>query len=416
MTPAGQWKQRLEQTPGLRDYLEPVARKWARGAALPKRMTLGDEPQDPAVRAALDRLFGGVSFSKGKVVATLPGALRNEEQLSALATELGIERATPKANTAPASILRLRLTHPHLDRIHDWLADAPEIERLLARDPGKETLLLKLMETAIFLLREEQPTTLSKLGAMFFNDSKILRSGTPRKLLGGIMNARLGTEDTPGNREIALQQFGVIDNPATTTVTLFAPLELIRDGQPDRWIVERFIAGEPVTLNSYNLEGVEAISLRTGHESVITSENAAPFYELVAERPKAILIYTGGYPNAAVCRLLRLLGEAGASCRHWGDTDPDGYLIAALIDRYIDTTLYRCTIDDVMRHKEHLKPLDSANSTRGRRILKTQPRFKFRQELQLTLDTNQWLEQERWLPESRHVRAHDRERGRVGRG
>jgi hypothetical protein len=390
------WKKRFEEVPGLRAYLKPIAKKWAKGLALPHTMTLGAEPRDPALRTALAGLFGGrVFYRGGKVIAEIPHILRDEKILGALAAELGIERPTATQTPVSTILLRLRLTHPRLSRVHQWLATAPEIERLLAADPQKEQLLLGLLQTASHLCREEKTITLSKLGSLFFNDSKCLRSGTPRKLLGGMMNAQLGTEESPENREIALQQFGVIDNPATTTVTLFGPIDLIRSGTSDRWIVDRFNAGEPVTLNSYNLDGIDAVGLRPGYESVITSENAAPFHELVEEHPKAILVYTAGYPNAAVCRLLRLLHEAGATCRHWGDTDPDGYQIAALIDRYIKTALYRCGTDELLANQAHLKPYSLAQSSRGRQFLTANPQFKFREELELTLELGGWLEQEK---------------------
>lgn len=93
--------------------------------------------------------------------------------------------------------------------------------------------------------------------------------------------------------------------------------------------------------------------------------------------------------------MLRLLHEAGATCRHWGDTDPDGYLIAELLNRYIETSLYRCQQEDILRHKEDLKPLDPSQVKRGQYIMKPHPNFKFREELGLVLQLGGWLEQER---------------------
>lgn len=386
------WKQRLEQVPGLEPYLRKIALKWTKGNPLPKRMMLGPEPKDPAVRAALDRIFGGrVFYRNGKLAAQIPAALREDSQLVALASALDIEKEATKQTTKPIEIMqRLRLAHPQADM--GWLQSSPEVARLLNTQPEQEQLLHRLLETAAFLQSLDAPTTLSKLGSTFFNDSKMLRSGTPRKLLGGIMNARLGAEDTPENREIALQQFNVIDNPATTLVTLFGPLDLIRHGKADRWLADRFYANEPVTLNSYNLQEIDAVQLHSGFDTVITSENAAPFHELVCERPQAIVVYTAGYPNSAVCRLLRLLGRAGGSCQHWGDTDPDGFMIAALIDRQIPTSLFR---SDTEIAAQHLKPLTANQLKRGRCMLEAHPDFKFREALAHALEQGAWLEQER---------------------
>lgn len=398
MRPDELLRTRLQQVPALADYLRPIATKWARGTALPKRMTLGDAPQDPALRAALDRLFGGrVFYRNNKLQAELPAQLREEEMLRTLGKLLGIEKKESTFQTSPTALQRLRLTYPGLEPIHQWLVHAPEIERLRSRDPEQEELLNRLLCTVEFLLNLKTPITLSKLGSCCLNDSKILRSGTPRKLLGGMLCRYLGLEDSQENREISLQQFDVIDNPATTTVTLYGPLILIRNGRPDPWIAQRFDHGEPVTLNSYNLEGVEAVELRAAHKTVITSENAAPFHELVIENPEALLVYTGGYPNTAVCRLLHLLQQADASCRHWGDTDPDGFLIAALIDRHIRTSLFRCGIEEIQRNKTHLKRLSGPQRQRARQILETRLDFPFQAELRLTLQLDGWLEQERVL-------------------
>ncbi len=396
MNSSNPWKQRLEQVPEMEPYLRKIAVKWAKGNPLPTRMILGPEPKTPAVRAALDRIFGGrLFYSNGKVLAEIPAELRYEATLVALANELGIKQdPVPKETPPTATILqRLRLIHPQMTQIHHWLSTSPEIERLLRKSPEQEQLLRHLLETASFLLKEGKPVTLSKLGSIFFNDSKILRSGTPRNLLGGIMNCQLGAEDTPENRAIALQQFGVIDNPATTTATLFGNIQLILNGRPDNWIADRFNLGEPVTLNSYNLKDIDAVHLPQ-NTTVITSENAAPFHELIAERPEAILLYIAGYPNAAVCRLLRLFHEAGAICQHWGDTDPDGFMIAAIVNRYIETTLYRCGTENILTNQKNLKPLTALQLMRGRQLLKTNPHFKFKIELELSLKLGGWLEQE----------------------
>lgn len=380
------WTRILNETPGLADYLKPIAKKWAKGAALPKQMTLGAEPKEPGIRMALDRVFGGrVKYTNGKTKVQLSAELWNDELLSSLAAHLDIKRTAKPAEADPkVALQRLRLSFPEMEWAYEWLRAAP----------GSEHLLRSLLETAAFLLDTSVPITLSKLGSKFFNDSKILRSGTPRKLLGGLLNHRLGNDDTPEMREIALQQFNVIDNPATTLATLFGAITLVRNGKEERWIAERFEAGEPVTLNSYNLEGIDAV--RIDCKTVITSENAAPFHELVTERPNAILLYTSGYPNAAVCRLLQLLSAAGATCRHWGDTDPDGFMIAALLNRTIETSLFRCGIEDIQRHEADLKPLSSIQLQRGRQLLESQPHFKFRKELSHTLQLGYWLEQERW--------------------
>lgn len=389
------WEKRFKERPELRLYLEKLAKKWLESKPLPKRMTLGKEPKEPNVRAALDRIFGGrVFYQKGKVAVEIPAELREEKHLAALAEALGFERSIVLGNAPDAAAVfqRIRLMFPEMTSVHEWIREAPDVDRLLKRNLANEQFLVHLLDTVAYLIEAKEPITLSKLGSLFFNDSKFLRSGTPRKLLGGMLNALLSWEDVPENREFALQQFRIIDNPATTTVTLLGPVSLIRKGEIDSWIERRFAQDEPVTLNSYNLHEVEAVHLPFGINTVITSENAAPFHELIYENQRAVMVYTGGYPNAAVCRLLQLLAEAGATCKHWGDTDPDGLRIAALIQRIIPTTLFRCGLADVKQLHKKLKSLTDEQKRRALQI-QAQPHFPFLEEIAYTLEHG-WLEQE----------------------
>ncbi len=387
------WENRLREIPDLKPYLLKIAKKWATGNSLPARMTLGPEPKEPAVRSALSRIFGRLHARNGNVVVTISDELREESVIQRLAAQFGIiqnQRVLP-ADIRPV-FQRLELLFPTLGNATDWLKSAPEVARFLKR--SDETLLRQLLETVQFLQPLETCVTLSKLGALHFNDSKILRTGTVRKLLEGILLAVAGEEDIPESRDEILSRFNIIDNPATTLVTLFGPLQLVRNGTVENWIADRFQHGEPVTLNGFNLDGIDAVRVSSGIKIVITSENAAPFHELVIEHPDAIVLYTAGYPNAGICRLLRLLSEAGLRCLHWGDSDPSGLRIAEQVSRCIPTVLHRCGLADLKKYRSTLKPLTEKKKAIGCQILKKKD-FPFREELEYTLE-NGWLEQERF--------------------
>ncbi len=392
MTP-DYWENRLREIPELKPYLLKIAKKWAAGNPLPKRMTLGSEPKEPAVQSALSRIFGRLHVRNGNVVVTIPDELREESVIQLLAVQFGI---TKKKLVVPDDIRpifqRLELQFPTLGNAIDWLKSAPEVARFLKR--SDETLLRQLLEAVQFLQTLETFITLSKLGALHFNDSKILRSGTVRNLLEGVLLAVADEEDVPDPRDEILSRFNIIDNPATTLVTLFGSLQLIRDGKTEGWISDRFQQGEPVTLNGFNLDGIDAVRVSSEMKTIITSENAAPFHELVIEHPEAIVLYTAGYPNAGVCQILRLLSAAGLRCLHWGDSDPSGLRIAEQVSRCIPTRLYRCGITDLKNRKSALKPLTEKKKEIGRQILKKDD-FPFREELEYTLE-NGWLEQERF--------------------
>jgi len=126
-------------------------------------------------------------------------------------------------------------------------------------------------------------------------------------------------------------------------------------------------------------------------QNVITSENAAPFHRLVEQRPPSVCVYTGGYPNSAVMRVLRLLAEAGLRARHWGDTDLDGLRIAECVARAIPVEL---AVQDAVRRVDRLIPLDEVRRRRAEAYLAAHPEFPFRDALACTL-RHGWLEQER---------------------
>lgn len=392
MTP-DYWENRLREVPELKPYLLRIAKKWATGNPLPARMTLGSESKEPAVQSALSRIFGRLHARNGNVVVIIPEELREESVIQLLAAQFGLTKnqLVVPSDTRPV-FQRLELLFPTLGTATTWLKSAPEVTRFLKR--SDETFLRQLLETVRFLQTFEACITLSKLGALHFNDSKILRAGTLRGLLEGVLLAVAGEEDVPESRDEILSRFNIIDNPATTLVTLFGSLQLIRDGKVETWIADRFQHGEPVTLNGFNLDGIDAVRVSSEIKTVITSENAAPFHELVIEHPDAIVLYTAGYPNAGVCRLLRLCSEAGFRCMHWGDSDPSGLRIAEQVNRCISTRLYRCGLEDLKKNNVALKPLTEKKKAIGCQILKKDD-FPFRAELEYTLQ-NGWLEQERF--------------------
>jgi hypothetical protein len=61
--------------------------------------------------------------------------------------------------------------------------------------------------------------------------------------------------------------------------------------------------------------------------TVLMIENKETFYALKHSKKYSCVLYTGGYPNRAVCSLVRTLSDSGFNFFHAGDVDPDGILI-----------------------------------------------------------------------------------------
>ena len=141
------------------------------------------------------------------------------------------------------------------------------------------------------------------------------------------------------------------------------------------------------------VQGMRTLKPAAAVDGVITSENAAPFHHLVETRATAICVYTEGYPNTAVTRILHLLAQSGLRARHWGDTDLDGLRIAARVARAIPVELYRQGPEILAAARARLIPLTDDQRDRAIAYLQVHPEFPFRANLEQTLRDG-WLEQE----------------------
>ena len=110
---------------------------------------------------------------------------------------------------------------------------------------------------------------------------------------------------------------------------------------------------------------------------------------------KIPVIYTAGYPNFAVKKLLHLLSGQIEQIHHWGDSDFDGLRIAEIINNIIKVKLWRCTVEDCKKYNGRLKPADDNSKSKIKKFLENKPDFIFRDELEYSLK-NGWLEQEVW--------------------
>lgn len=176
-------------------------------------------------------------------------------------------------------------------------------------------------------------------------------------------------------------------------MTLFGPLAYVKGGERFDWVAQLHARGETATLSWDNLHGIDALVL-PADTPVITCENETPFNALIREGFPALYIYTAGYPNTAVTRLLHLL-PAETAIQHWGDTDLDGLRIAAMLHQIRPVRLWRCDLAEVQRHLTDLRLLKPAPQEKAERYLAQHLDFPFKDELVFTL-AHGWLEQECW--------------------
>jgi hypothetical protein len=385
------WQERLERCPELRAWLRRPARLALDGEPLPATLTLGDIPEDKAVRRALEELFPGCREANGRLKARLDDSQRDPARWLPLAGLLGLKPTPAGAQETPESQLartlqRLKVLHPQERDLHEALAGDSQLPRYFRSSHTAPRDLLALAEAWLALRAAPSGLTLSELGAMCLNDSKALRHGPLRQQFARLLRTLTGNADA--DESALFCACGVIENPYTTHAVVFAPFTYqTRDGATLDWPHLLWLRGEAAVLSWRTVRTIARVRRAEPFAELTTSENAAPFHRLVeARRPS---LYTGGYPNAAVLSLLRLFAAADVSARHWGDTDLDGYRIAELVARAIPADLYRppagapCSLRR-LTHDQH---------RRLSQFIDAHPSFPFLAELRHTL-AHGWLEQE----------------------
>ncbi len=364
------------------------ATPWRAGACT---LTLGDIPADKATRRALDEIFSGCREDNGRLKARLDDALREPERWRPLAELLGLcaepqaPAETPRQRLARA-LQRLKLLHPDDAAWTSALSQSEALPRFFRDRPTAEADLVRAVAAAAHLRASQTGLTLSELGTRFFNDSKSLRGGPLRALLFHLLRERAGGE---GDEAALFSESGLIENPYTAHAALFAPVAYrTRDGAWLDWPYRLWQRGEASLLSWQTVSVIDELRLEASCGPLVTSENAAPFHRLVEARQTAL--YTAGYPNAAVRTLLRLFAQAGMTCRHWGDTDLDGYRIAEQVARCLPTEPITppATASKLTLTEEQHQRLE--------RFITANPDYRFLDGLRHTL-TNGWVEQEQTI-------------------
>jgi len=385
-------------TDHLRRILIKICNRFEQRGSLTGVMKLGQD-LDAAKREAIENFFGlapliytaknelKLSFDRlfsGKSAAEIDSRLEQIYQL--------IERRRPvpaseKEGAATVLIDQLQLAFPHLGLVHCSLQQGKaSLERKLSRHPDEvRELYFTAAGIVDFLRKNSREITLSELGARFSANSKKLRRGELKKLVEQWL--RLLRPNLP-EEESVWHEFLVIRDRLTISALIFAPLIYQKNGREYDWIYQLYLAGEPALLSWFHLDGITSYRLAGGHGTEITlvsCENEAPFSQLLRESATQILLFTSGFPNRAVCRLYQHLSPLVCECRHWGDSDPAGLRIAAMLQAIHPLRLWRCDLATLMRHESKLLPLEQSQVNVGFSMLETDPEFPFATELSFAL-------------------------------
>jgi len=296
---------------------------------------------------------------------------------------------------------RLKLAFPALNELIDFLEEeqAPLKRMFTAKsEEAVNTCCFQTAEAVQFVLKNNIPITVSELGAKFFNDSKALRQGELRAIfLQWLRFASIDNEMLDNDEDI-LASYHILNDRLTVNAVLYGPVIYEKNGKIFDWIYELYSQGEAATIgwsNIYNVDQMYFQEIGGDPPDIICCENEAPFSQLMRQQNKQCLLFTSGFPGSAVQKIYSLLAPKAATCYHWGDSDPAGLRIAAIMNSIYRLQLFRCDLATLQKHKPYLIPLTQKQKDICLHLLVTIPDFPFADELMFTLD-NGWLEQESW--------------------
>ena len=386
----------VKRAPALGCVLKKLADKVARGVAL--SATVSFPRLDYAAQRELEGLFGvqGRRNANGRFSIALPDPLREPSAWQEAIALFGLAKVD--AAEGEDIFARLKLLLPETAWVLDTLAERDEVSRFVAnRENGRDWMRLfrHVMEKRL-LCNAHFDITLSQLGSDCFGDSKKLRSGALRRQLALILGA-FGDMD-PSDERAVFARFGIIDNPYTTSATVFAPFVFwCRDvRKPFDFPYLLFRQGLACQLP---LETVGAITkiewLEDSNPLITTSENAAPFAGLV--RRGIPCLYTEGYPNSCVTGLLSMFRARGVRCVHEGDADLDGFRIADEVAKAIPLERVVAVGALALATKNGLPvgiPLTDTQRARATAFLAGNPDFEYAAAIRKMLDWGRWIEQE----------------------
>ena len=387
-------KTAIEKAPAVGEAVKKLASKVARGVRLPE--TYSVKNLDYNAQRELERLFGtiGQRTPDGRFYISILPIFR-ERSVWRDALEY-FDLVTEERDCDDEDIFaRLKLLGPDLAPLIDALAADEEVVRFVSKAENRKDWK-RLFQSLVERFSSPacgQITTLSQLGSDWFSNSKKLRSGALRRQLVVIL-AILSDLDREEER-LVLEGALIVDNPYTSSITFSLPVTLImKDGAvfdyPSRYHTKRMAVQLPLET----VVDIERVEWDVEPQTITTSENAAPFANMVAKG--APCVYTAGFPSLAVKVFLNKLSKSGSECIHEGDADLDGFRIAEEIGNCI--RLKKVVASDVLKKA----PLDAGRELSSEQMKRTSaflfnPKYRnyeFADEIQSILKRGRWIEQE----------------------
>ena len=374
--------------------MKGLARKLARRMTgrdpLPSEIVVPATHAEWSVIAELGRVLGLASYQRaGKAVFVIPVDRRDPADwinLQEVFTSHGQVSFDAKETFRRARLLVS-------GEVMEILKEDDVVSRFVRRGEVESREFLRLLEWAKGRMSDEsvnEVTTLSQVGSDILGDSKSLRSGPRREVFERVLSAVAGVDAESDTRDV-LARLGIEDNPFTSSVTVFAPFSFsLVTGEEFDYPERLFRTGLAVQLPRQTVLRIREVQMADGFCRLVTSENAAPFERIV--RMGIPCLYTEGYPNTAVSRLLEFFSEQGIVADHAGDGDLDGFLIA---DQVAQAIKVQRVIADELAGSDIVsrRPVSPSMRSRWEAYLNTHNNFLHAKSLSIAIERG-WPEQE----------------------
>ena len=238
----------LEVVPKLRSLVMWWARQAARGERLPATFSAADLGYGD--QQSLER-FLRVTTSRtrsGRVSGTVPEEMRDPAAWRMMREALGLAEDCVAESTEDF-LSRIQWQMPDAREAIAEIKDTPEVMRYIA-DTANRPKWRELFASAWDRAQRKagRATTLSQLGSDWFNDSKILRSGSLRRQLVLVLSAISGV--SADDERSVLAEAGIEENPYTSSVVVSAPFTFrLKDGTrfdyPMKFFMKRLVCRLP---------------------------------------------------------------------------------------------------------------------------------------------------------------------------
>jgi len=199
-------------------------------------------------------------------------------------------------------------------------------------------------------------------------------------------------EDVKEANSIILEELNIYSNPSY--IYFKGNAEITLETNHEIAVIPDF----PFALSSESIGKIKKIEVFD--KSVMTIENLTTFNRLKKEN--TFIIYLSGYHNTMKQKFLIKLYEQniskGLSYYHFGDIDPDGFLILENLRKKtnIDFIPYHMNIADIINYEEYTKPLEQNDLIKAQGLLEGN---LYSDIIHYMLNKNEKLEQEiiSWL-------------------